>query len=254
MQYLNFYIIVKGVNVVQKELTQLHLGEMTNAELAEWFGITERTLRNTKSKKLEVLKEYADFEASRGKVNILHIYKPYYTKGSKNYAIIKASTKKLWEKEELSTGKAIWEKTKKTKGEKLDINDSTGYQYTCQSRTELWGKPYGRHGEIGYCTCELAKKCGDQIVPLNAEEQQLKKELIKKFFGNIEEKQLYVKNLVDEGKLTKEEAWSVLEEITGMDDHNYMSFLRELEIACGAAIVRATRVITNELDAIVETE
>lgn len=239
---------------MEKEIISLHTGIMTNAELAAWFGLTEKSFRNAKAKKLELLKEYADFEAMRGKVNIVKIHKPYFTTGVKNYNIIKASTKKLWEKEELSTGKAIWEKTKKAKGKILTVSDSTGYHYTCQSRTELWGKPYGKHGEIGYCTSELAKKCGDQIVPLNAEEQQLKKELIKKFFGNIEEKQLYVKNLVDEGKLTKEEAWSVLEEITGMDDHNYMSFLRELEIACGAAIVRATRVITNELDAIVETE
>lgn len=239
---------------MENKLLTLRIGIMSNAEIAQWMGIASKTFSNQKAKRLESLKEYADFEVMRGKVNITKVHKLYYIADMKNYDVIKASTRELWEKEELSTGKAIWEKTKKAKGKALSISDNTGYQYTCQSRTELWGKPYGKHGEIGYCTSELAKKCGDQIVPLNAEEQQLKKELIKKFFGNIEEKQLYVKNLVDEGKLTKEEAWSVLEEITGMDDHNYMSFLRELEIACGAAIVRATRVITNELDAIIETE
>ena len=75
---------------IEEELKQLHLGIMTNKELAEWFGMDkEKSFRSTRAKKLEILKEYAEFENLRGKVNITKIIKPIYTKGSKNYELIK---------------------------------------------------------------------------------------------------------------------------------------------------------------------
>ena len=46
---------------------------MTNKELADWFRIKEKSFRDTRAKKLEILKEYAEFENLRGKVNILKI-------------------------------------------------------------------------------------------------------------------------------------------------------------------------------------
>ena len=39
---------------------KLKIGKMTNQDLADWFEIAPKTLRNTKPKRLEELKEYAD--------------------------------------------------------------------------------------------------------------------------------------------------------------------------------------------------
>lgn len=41
-----------------KELT---VGEISNKELADWFGIKEATFKNAKAKKLQELKYFADF-------------------------------------------------------------------------------------------------------------------------------------------------------------------------------------------------
>ena len=53
---------------------KLKIGKMTNQELADWFEIAPKTFRNTKPKRLEELKEYADFYEDKGKVYITHIY------------------------------------------------------------------------------------------------------------------------------------------------------------------------------------
>ena len=58
---------------------ELHIGIMTNQELADWFGIKEKSLRSCRKRKLQELKEYADFENLRGKVNITKILKSIYT-------------------------------------------------------------------------------------------------------------------------------------------------------------------------------
>ena len=63
-----------------EEIKQLKKGIMTNKELADWFRIKEKSFRDTRAKKLEILKEYAEFENLRGKVNILKISRfPYYS-------------------------------------------------------------------------------------------------------------------------------------------------------------------------------
>ena len=59
---------------------KLHLGKMTNKELADWFGIKIETMNRHKKKKLEELKNYAFFEEVRGGVEITGIIKETYNK------------------------------------------------------------------------------------------------------------------------------------------------------------------------------
>jgi len=52
--------------------------------------------------------------------------------------------------------------------------------------------------------------------------------------------------MVDEGEITKEEAWEVLEELTNMKD-KFRVFKAEFEVAINSAVGRGTYLIaTNE--------
>ena len=41
---------------------ELVIGPMSNDQIAEWFGIKPKTLRNTKRKRMEELSKYCSFE------------------------------------------------------------------------------------------------------------------------------------------------------------------------------------------------
>lgn len=52
----------------------------TNAELAQWFGISLKTLQNKRKIKLQYIQDYhADIEIYRGKIKVLKVYDPIYT-------------------------------------------------------------------------------------------------------------------------------------------------------------------------------
>lgn len=227
-----------------EEIKQLHLGIMTNKELAEWFGLKkEKSFRDTRAKKLEQLKEYAEFENMRGKVNITKIIKPIYTKGSKNYKLIKEKTQEQWNKTGLDTCRLVADKIKEKYGENLTVSDTTLYTYTCTSKRELWGKCFVSAGELGKCEYELCKQINNECIPFTAEETEIKNKLLKKYFGNAEEKSLFIADMIENGEITKEEAWKVYEEMTKVNK-NWLEFKAELEEAINCIIVRATRVET----------
>ena len=77
---------------------------------------------------------------------------------------------------------------------------------------------------------------------LTPEEEKIKKDLQMKYFGDTTEKQILVKGMVETGEITKEEAWSVLEELTNMKANGFAGFLSELQDKIGAPIVRGTLV------------
>lgn len=58
----------------------------TLADLADWFGFSNPKYlhgKATKEKKLEELKNYADYEIVGKKIHILEVYEPKYVKLSK---------------------------------------------------------------------------------------------------------------------------------------------------------------------------
>jgi hypothetical protein len=61
---------------------ELHLGKMTNKELAEWFGIKTNSFTQHKKKKLEELKEFCFFDEVYGGVEITAIINPIYIKNN----------------------------------------------------------------------------------------------------------------------------------------------------------------------------
>lgn len=227
--------------------TELKLGIMTNKELAEWFGgIQEKSFRSTRAKKLKILEEYAEFEDMRGKINITKVIKPIYIK-NKNYKFIKEKTLEQWSNTGLDTCKTVSNKINEkyyNRKEIQNLADSTRYTYVCQSKREYWGKAFGTYGEIGHCIYELCKQIDGECIELTEEEKKIKNKLLTKYFGNTDEKLVFIKDMLDSGEITKEEVGEVLEEMTGLEK-NYLLFKKELEKTIKAKVVRATRVETN---------
>ena len=224
---------------------ELKTGIMTNQELADWFGIKEKSFRTTRQKKLEELKEYAVFEDMRGKVNIKQVIKKQYIKkGSRDFKLIKEKTREQWNEKGLDTCRLVADKIARKYRHELKVSDTTLYNYTCISKRELWGKAYGESGEIGYCVSELCKQKGNEYIEFTEEENKIKNKLLKIYFGSADEKVLYIKEMQENDEITKEESWELLEDIMNLDN-NYMDFKNELGRILNCKITRATRVITS---------
>ena len=79
-------------------------------------------------------------------------------------------------------------------------------------------------------------------MPLTSEEEEIKQKLIQKYFGNVSEKQVIVKAMVESGEISKEEAWDVLEELTNMKGRgNFLTFMNELQTKLNCKVIRGTQ-------------
>ena len=227
-------------------MKELKLGKVTSKELAEWFGIKPSSFANMKAKKLEELKKYADFEIKNRSIYIKEIYISEYIK-MKHFDLVKDSLVELWCPNNLDTCKNVTKKlTKKYDKEELPLQESSLYNYTRASRDELFGKPLkNSRGTLGKCEYEWVKEVDGETNTYEAltdEERQTFQSLMKKYFGNMEEKALIVEMSVKKGEIKKEEAWEVYEELTNMNDKSFVDFLHEAEELIGYKIVRATRI------------
>lgn len=218
----------------------------------------EKSFRSTRAKKLKLLEEYAEFENLRGKVNITKIIKPIYTKGSKNYELIKEKTKEQWSDTGLDTCKLVADKIREKYNDKLNVADSTLYTYTCNSRRELWGKPFGNkfcsEGELGYCEYEMCKEINGQCIEFTEEEKKIKDEVLSKYYGNnVSEKILFINEMLEDGEITEEEFLQEIKRITDVRN-KYMNYKKELEERIGSKITKATRVTNNAIKIKYSTE
>lgn len=222
-------------------------GIFTNKELAEWFGIKESSFKNQKKKKLEELKFFADFVVEKGKVKVTHVKFPVYNKQlNSNQAIIQDNIDKIWNENGLDTCSRVALQLKEEVQEVACLAPSTVYKYTIENRNALYGRPFGDKGSLGKCKYLWCKKIGDGIDAeyrlLTEEEEKIKQELIKKYFGDATEKQIIVKGMVENGEIRKDEAWEVLEELTHMGSGNFMMFLGELQEKLECQVIRGTMV------------
>lgn len=226
----------------------LKLGIMTNAELANWFGVTQGSFKATKAKKLEELKDFADFEEVKGKVNIKEIYYDTYVKrGSKAYEIYKEEFDKEWSDTGIDSCSRVNTAILTKREADLKIKESTGYYYTRKTRNELYGVPFMAPGIKGTCEYKWVKCVGEGLdikyIPLTPEEEKIKKDLHTKYFGDSSDKSVMIKAMVMRGELTKEEAWDAYENISNMTDNAFMNFLTELRTALGGCkLVHGTEI------------
>lgn len=230
---------------------ELKEGIMTNEELAEWFGVKLTSFKNTKRKKLEELKLFADFYEEKGKIIITEIYEPIYQKQQgKTKQMVISKIDQVWSEDGLDScsrvGNKICELLEK---EGIVRKPNTVIAYTRQGRNELYGIPFMNEGKIGKCIyiwCKRDPKTGEYSL-LTEKEQAIKQNLQTKYFGDATEKQILVKGMVEAGEIRKEDAWDVLEEMTNMRTGNFMMFLKEIQEALHCQVIRGTLVERNVL-------
>lgn len=226
----------------------------TNKELAEWFGMKANSFANQKEKKLEQLKAFADYELQgnkQKKVFIKKVYEPTYNKkGSESYQIIKANLEKYWSQ----NGKGL-DTCKRVAGEMYrdnlvnSITIGTTENYANRSKREKYGINYVSEGTIGRSIYSWGKYIQDgddvRLVPLTQEEIEIKNKLVKKYFGNTTDKHVFVQGMVENGQITKEQAWEVLEELTNMKE-KFKAFKADFEVAINSPVGRGTYLIETK--------
>lgn len=226
---------------------ELHLGKMTNKELAEWFGIKPDSMTRMKKKKLEELKNYACFEDIRGGVNIIAIIKDTYNKkDTKIREIYEQGFEEV--RQPIDTVSNINNQIYEKYSEQLPTLSSaaSGYHYAIEVRNERYGIPFKGQGKVGqcyYCWCKQEEGDNHQplYIPFTQEEEQIKAKLLTKFFGNQEEKTLLLQEMVLMGEIKKEDAWDIFTEYSNLNQAGFTAFLKELESQIGAKVVKATK-------------
>lgn len=219
--------------------TVLELKTYTNAELAEWFGIKAESFKATRKRKLEELKEYADFTVGRGKVTITNIKQPYYTKGSPSAKKIYKEFFNLWNADGYDTCANVGKKAKAKYPEEVTVCDRTAAYYTLIARNDYVGKPFSGGGKKGYCEYETCKKQGDRYVPFTEEEKAINRKLLTRYFSTSSEKAIYVSEMIRSGEIDKSEAWDEYSRMIDFEG-NYSSYMAELTAAIGAVVIHKT--------------
>ena len=219
---------------------------MSNNDLAEWFQIKPGSFRNTKAKKLEELKKYAEYEIQGAKVLITKVIEPKFIK-KKDYFIVREEFTQVYNKSKIDTASNVSKKIYNKRKSDLSIKESTTYEYTREARNELYGKPFVGKGKLGTCRYIWVKKLGEgQYERFNDTEQAIYKRLLVKYFRGTDEKTIFVEDMIKRGEITKEEAWDVFSDMMNLDQ-GFMNFKAEMEEAIGYPIVRVTE-IENQIN------
>lgn len=229
-------------------MKELRLGKISIKELADWFGVKEKTYRNTKQKRLGELKAYAEFEEVYGGINITKILDEnlvtYKKSLSKSKEIVFNAFDEEWDKSGLDTCSHVADKIYTKYSNKLDIAHSTTYSYTRAARKEFYGVPFiscGSHGHCSYAWVKITVQDGDiKYLALNEKEEQIKKQLLKKYFSTDEEIEMHIAMEVESGEITKAEAYDKIAELRSYNRAGFMAFKRDLEEKIGSKITRGT--------------
>lgn len=236
-------------------MQQLRLGRVTTKELADWFGISYGSFRVCKAQKLEDLKVYCKFHEVYGGIIIDEIYDNnniVYTKDTqKNYDIIKTAFTEEWSSNGIDTCSNVAIKIYDKYKNELTIADTTTYNYVLKSRTELFGIPFVSMGSLGTCAYLWCKK---EVAPdgtiiytqFNDEEEQIRKDLMRKFFSTDIDKEVFIAQMVETGEITKAQAYDALCEMKNLTRVGYTGFLKELKEAIGCDVAKATWLDRNE--------
>lgn len=190
-----------------------------NKDMADWFGMSsDGSFRNQKKKKLEELKDFADFEEVKGKIKINKVYIAEY---SKNIDRIKKNIDDDFYDEltpynggYLDTMTAVSDRIQSKHEVNMNISQSYHTNLVRQKRMEEFGKPGNLHQitKKGACEyCWAAKTEEGDIVPLNQEQ----KEILSSYFKSYAINELDMAAILateELGVITAEEAFQMLKD------------------------------------------
>lgn len=224
----------------------LSIGKFTNADLADWFGTSESNLSHKKKKFLAVLKEYCAFNSIYGGIEITEVYNPFYTKNA-NYKLTFDNYDKYWSSSGLDTCTHVGSQMYADLQEQYTIKESTVISQTRQVRNQKFHKPFDeKPGPCGKCTYILCKKNEHgQPTWLSDEENQIKEQLLKKYFGTAEEKTIMVQQMVENGEITADQAWDEYSALLKLPKF-YPSFMSEFKKLTGVQLIRGTLIDRRE--------
>lgn len=202
-------------------------GVWTNQMLADFFRVKLKTFRDSRKKKLEELKDYADFEEGRGFITITKVKNrtPYTRKQSKNKRIVKEEFPKCWRRYDtcVRCGTEIYEKRRND----LTATLNTIQAYTRDERMLHYGSPGHKDtsikgGDYGRCDqtyCKIVYIQGEEwYYPLSEEEEQKLDEIFKEVFitdsaiDQIKQQALYW-DAYDEGDMGTDELIESLQQV-----------------------------------------
>ena len=236
---------------------KLKIGKMTNQDLADWCEIAPKTLRNTKPKRLEELKEYADFYEEKGKVYITHIYEDTYSR-KKVYPRVKELMPVLWNKDGLDTSTRVGNEIYGVVSQEgYPQTHNTVVNYTRKAKRENYGVAFDEEGGLlGKCIFEYAKKGPDgELVELTPREKETYRKITKEYYGeDMQERLLFmIESLVDNDEqleyMDQEELKGLVRSISKIitGGKNFWDWKDKVEEALGFSIVKATRLKPNEV-------
>ena len=229
----------------ENERIPLTTGKKSNKQIAEWMGIRPQTFSNSKDVYLEKLKRYADYIITdKGKIEILEVKEPYYDSGRATDRV-RELIPVYWNKSHYDTSTNVGHKIKK--GEEINnpngpvakLSEGTIVVYTCKERTSLYGSPNPNKqtfggGSRGWCRYGWCKEdANGELIPLTPEEDQIRRDVFRQFFGKPEETEnrweFVISELAENDGQLSEEA---IETVTGMDKET----LKLTWIACRSAV------------------
>lgn len=221
-------------------MDELRLGKVSNADLASWFLVEETTLSRRKKKYLEKLKNYCDFAPYRGGVEITKIYKSFYIQ-NQSYKIVQEHFSEYWNSSGLDTCSHVGTQIYEDYQDQLTVKESTTIKHTVQVRDEKYNKPFSeKNGTEGKCSYILCKKNDKgQPVFLTYGEEEIKKDLLVKYFGSAEEKTVMIQQMIKNGEITNEEAWERYSEMMNLP-RCYPAFMSEFKKLTGVQLIKGT--------------
>ena len=163
-------------------------GIWTNKQLADFFGVQEKTFRNSRIQKLKALQDYAEFEVLRGKVNITKVKEavPYCPKRQMIYKIISELVDKTWSLNGFDTVVNVADKIKDDP-RLAGLSPSTVQYYVRKYHTENFGSPKRKDGgKKGFCRFKWGKRDINRFKQpqyFTEEEEKYYNELIGKAYG-----------------------------------------------------------------------
>lgn len=163
-------------------------GIWTNKQLADFFGVQEKTFRNSRIQKLKALQDYAEFEVLRGKVNITKVKEavPYCPKRQMIYKTIGELVDKTWSSNGFDTVVNVADKIKDDP-RLVELSFNTIQYYVRKYHTENFGSPKRKDGgKKGFCKFKWGKRDINRFKQpqyFTEEEEKYYNELIGKAYG-----------------------------------------------------------------------
>lgn len=216
---------------------------MSTAELARWANNKSVTTLTNKKKEWcnKQLSKYAEFQLVTGGVIITKIIEPIWRQSARK--IVRENYFKYYGHDDVKVDTCVncYKKMKKDFPD-LQITKDTWVAYIGGFRREdfgpVRGKNKGKDGRLGSSCFALGKIVDNEFYFFDEQEQEIKKELEKKYFYEVDMHIVYeiqaATELFKKGEISQEE---FNERITdAANEKNWVDFKRELMERIGAIV------------------